>query len=684
MCNMSKQEEMRFFVKEAKKLRGVSTATSVTHSTSADSNYHHQFWDYPKLTNIISQLQHEFRHYKYTLYRCAAKFVTLQKVFFTNNVPYKLILAVMERHGILECDVNLMVPPFQLTSLIHDIYYACEKLGHFSDILDYSLESATTLLANFFWNIYDPHRRHSISLIEIKMTFLLLCKLYPNDNYILETYKAVSSRKTKCVSKLNFEYMLNTLVKLWTYIGEGTGYGTHNISIVMEQCFARCHNVSGLTDYDFHYLWTTKQTRFLIYANLIALIKRIEDTEKLIHYNTCASCHCVTIVGIRFKCQSCSDISLCLKCFATGYQSNKHNVSHRMCEMFSEDLPPKKLSHYLSKLCTILCFAKTNEESRGFCDTNESITCNNTELITIKANGSSSASTLNIDAINSTNALKSVNNKTQFELAKGKNETVNASLTLATTTSNALNVSERLQIIIDKLLLQNSKLEQQLNCIQTSTPEEISKFLSAHQKFLMEIINEMRSFSQTSPSTMQSSTRLYPSASTPNHSVFATTELGNFSAISERKINGSNNKVGGKVEDLNNLKDNLTCSIHGADINRSYLDANRSDYSLNDLSSWFNQKRLSSLPSSLSAVPEVNSTQVSLCDYKSDNALMLHSRDTDMTNFKLLLNKVKEIVDDSYSDNTELSAATQNLENVLDSIIKSEESRRHYSRIENV
>uniref|UniRef100_A0A1B0FAD2 ZZ-type domain-containing protein n=1 Tax=Glossina morsitans morsitans TaxID=37546 RepID=A0A1B0FAD2_GLOMM len=658
---MQKQEEGEFFVKKAKKLRR----------------------EHPKLTNIISQLQHEFRHYKYTLYRCAAKFVTLQKLnvyafiiiqyaSVANNIPYKLILAVMDRHGILEGDVNLMVPPFQLTSLIHDIYYACDKLGHFNEILDYTLESATNLVANFFWNIYDPRRRHSISLMEIKITFLLLCKLYPNDNYILETYKAASSKKTKCVSKLNFEYMLNTLVKLWTYIGEEAGYGTHNISLIMEQSFARCHNASGLTEYHYHCLWTTTQTRFLIYANLIALIKRIEDTEKLIHYNACASCCCATIIGIRFKCQSCRDVSLCLKCFATGYQTSKHNGGHRMCEMFSEDLPPKKFSNYFTKLCTFLCFARANEENRGFCNPNESITYNNSEFITINANRSSSASTLNKDVVvDFENALNSRNSKAPLELAKGEQETVSASLTLATTTSNALNVSERLQIIIDKLLLQNSKLEQQLNCVQTSTPEEISTFLSAHQKFLMEIISEMRSFfSQTSSSTIQSSTRGYPSASTPNLTVFSMTELGNFSSISERKVNASSsNKFGGNVEGLNSLKDRLTYSINGADLNRSYLDANRSDYSLSDLSCWFNQQRLSSLSPSLSAVPEVNSAQVSLIDYKSANALISHDRDTELTNFKLLLNKVKEIVEDSYTDN------------VLDSIIKAEESRGHYDRI---
>lgn len=109
--------------------------------------------------------------------------------------------------------------------------------------------------------------------------------------------------------------------------------------------------------------------------------------------------------------------------------------------------------------------------------------------------------------------------------------------------------------------------------------------------------------------------------------------------------------------------------VNGADINRSYLDANKSDYSIEDLSLWFNQRKMSS---SNTRKPLSVLTEVDI--FADDNDVNL--RDTEMTNFKLLLNKVKEIVEDSYSDNTELAEATQNLENVLDTIIKSEESRR--------
>lgn len=103
------------------------------------------------------------------------------------------------------------------------------------------------------------------------------------------------------------------------------------------------------------------------------------------------------------------------------------------------------------------------------------------------------------------------------------------------------------------------------------------------------------------------------------------------------------------------------------------------------MSLWFNQKRLSSsMPPSLASplptlgvLTEVPSQDELNCHASDEDVVLtMHTRETEMTNFKLLLHKVKEIVDDSYSDNTELSEATQNLENVLDSIIKTEEGRR--------
>lgn len=119
----------------------------------------------------------------------------------------------------------------------------------------------------------------------------------------------------------------------------------------------------------------------------------------------------------------------------------------------------------------------------------------------------------------------------------------------------------------------------------------------------------------------------------------------------------------------------IVFSVNGADINRSYLEANKSDYSIKDISCWFLPKTKSSLlPTRLNGIPENSLLEGSPVSHRTaDTDLKWSHIETNMSNFHLLLHKVKEIVNDSYSENSELVAATQNLENVLDSITQGSE-----------
>ncbi|XP_017115123.1 dystrophin [Drosophila elegans] len=612
------------------------------------------------LATIMDELQRDYGDYKYTVYRCASKFVALQKIFHSGKIPYKLVLAILERHN-LSGGLELMVPPFQLTSLLHDVYFACEKLGHFNQDLNYQLDRATGLLANFLWNVYDPQRRHSISLLEIKITFILLCKLYSSDHLVGDFFGLLADAKTQIISRYAFEQLLATLSKLLSYLGEGKAYGDHNLPLTMEQSFARCpHGVGGLTEQQFHKLWTGAgvQTRFLIYGNLLALVKRIEDTEHLIHSNSCAGCRKEHIVGIRFRCQVCRDVSLCLPCFAVGFAGGRHEPGHRMCEVFVEDQPPLRWTRHLAKLCGWLTIPrKTHEEERrGFCNAQESGA----------VLGQSAATPIPAE----TRSLRSSQCQ-EKEKEKEREHTVilQQQQELCSLTGLASKASSRLQSIIDRLLLQNAKLESQLQTVATASSSEISQFLSAHQSFLLQIIEDMRQLSHSSvaaspPPPPREAPRVAPPAAPLVSSTFLS------SSTPQRQIFDMYAPVGA----------NLTHSINGAELNRSYLEANKSDYSLNDISLWFDQRRSSVQPGpgSLPAPLALPMPLGALLDQQPP-ANGGDGRDTEMVNFKLLLHKVKEIVEDSYSDNAELSAATQNLENVLDSIIKSEEQQRRVS-----
>lgn len=64
-------------------------------------------------------------------------------------------------------------------------------------------------------------------------------------------------------------------------------------------------------------------------------------------------------------------------------------------------MPTKKFSHYFAKLCTVFfCNSKklNEEESKGFCNANETVANNDTELVTIATQRSSNASTVSVKA----------------------------------------------------------------------------------------------------------------------------------------------------------------------------------------------------------------------------------------------------------------------------------------------
>lgn len=120
-------------------------------------------------------------------------------------------------------------------------------------------------------------------------------------------------------------------------------------------------------------------------------------------------------------------------------------------------------------------------------------------------------------------------------------------------------------------------------------------------------------------------------------------------------------------------------TVHGAELNKSYVnDQLQPELSVRDISSWFHLNKPSETileQMEADAASKASANPVAVVDEltrRIDNLKI----DTQMANFKDLLLKVREIVDDSYSDNTELARTTQQLEKALDRIIAEEERKR--------
>lgn len=61
----------------------------------------------------------------------------------------------MERHRLGPTDNAPLIRPTQLTALLHDIFYASDKMGILQGHDNFDIDRAVGQLANLFWNIFD-------------------------------------------------------------------------------------------------------------------------------------------------------------------------------------------------------------------------------------------------------------------------------------------------------------------------------------------------------------------------------------------------------------------------------------------------------------------------------------------------------------------------------------------------
>lgn len=131
----------------------------------------------PKLLEILHGISIKYNNIKYTTYRSSAKLFALQKslqsktkdsnfqleflnclkkfLFFFEalNIPFPIVTSILEHHQIV--DTSHLVKPHQLTSVIFDIFYATNRLGYYTEDDEFDIQTACSVLANFFWNVFD-------------------------------------------------------------------------------------------------------------------------------------------------------------------------------------------------------------------------------------------------------------------------------------------------------------------------------------------------------------------------------------------------------------------------------------------------------------------------------------------------------------------------------------------------
>jgi EF hand len=183
-----------------------------------------------------------------------------------------------------------VIKPFQLTALIHDIYFAAEKLGYYSDRTDFALDHNCALVSTFMWNLFDSKRTTSLSVLEAKLTFLLLCDVTSFEQVMNEHFLLVADHN-QCVSRVRFEAMLAVLAKICAYLDESDQFEAKLAYQIAQVCFEDISGLVGLNEYQFGSVWRSgKCSGFMVYANILRLVQRLKQAQSVVHQQQCAGC----------------------------------------------------------------------------------------------------------------------------------------------------------------------------------------------------------------------------------------------------------------------------------------------------------------------------------------------------------------------------------------------------------
>ncbi|KXJ77496.1 hypothetical protein RP20_CCG007406 [Aedes albopictus] len=608
--------------------------------------------DNPNLTYVVSKINEKFSASKYSTYRCACKLFALQRALYTCYIPFQTVCTILERHRFNQIDSAPSIKPIQLTAVLHDVYFAAEQLGCFADLAQQpDREALIATLAGLFWAVYDPKRCNPLSILELKQTFLLLCES-PNFEQVVWEHFQLTSDHNLCVSRHRFEAMLMNLAKLLSFLGEPDHLKPKLVQEIVNECFVNYPGLVGLTEYQFSCLWKLS-SKFSYYSNVLALAKRLKDSKFVVHNVQCAACR-EPIQGLRFKCQKCRNLSLCIDCFSQAFTSKSHNVGHKMYEISANEVSTNKISTLMLKLCNL--FSRSSN-SQTQCQ--QPSTFDNMEAKLIDTNAVELQDVEQPPAASSTlrgTLSRSLNSSSCASLRKSSNKNIsifsNIDCQLFTSTQSQALV-EKLSSVMEILEEDSEKYRLKLANLKvnaTVDKEQIDYF-EAHGKLLSEQLKTLKEVcTKVSRGFPQSSSTPYRSSS-----------------------NGSTKRLSLMAASA------LEKTIHGAELNKSYVnDQLQPELSVRDISSWFHLNKPSETileQMEADAASKASANPVAVVDEltrRIDNLKI----DTQMANFKDLLLKVREIVDDSYSDNTELARTTQQLEKALDRIIAEEERKR--------
>ncbi|KAK9727922.1 WW domain [Popillia japonica] len=308
-------------------------------------------WDHPKFADIKQKID-ECNWIKYSAYRVAFKFRTLQNTLCMDEIPLSIIAGVFERHRLNAIENCLYLETYDIEAILSDIYFASSKQNHTNIDIDLAIE----LMINFLYNIYDKNRTGCVQVLHVKLVLSLLCKT--NLNSLYHYLFSLCADHNNCVTRLKIQMILSTVVEIICYMHEDLSFGPHLVNSSIEECFSKSPGLVGINESMF-IAWLESNPQLLLW---LPTVHRLKKSETTVHSSKCSVCKANPIVGLKYRCVKCSKYIQCQKCYFTAKISHSHKISHQMREFCVEDPSNDTARHLIKKLCGLLrCTVQNNE-----------------------------------------------------------------------------------------------------------------------------------------------------------------------------------------------------------------------------------------------------------------------------------------------------------------------------------
>uniref|UniRef100_A0A182K6U7 ZZ-type domain-containing protein n=1 Tax=Anopheles christyi TaxID=43041 RepID=A0A182K6U7_9DIPT len=622
--------------------------------------------DNPNMLFILLTINEKFAGARYSTYRCAGKLYALQKALYTSYIPFEMVHSILNRHQLNLIDSAPSIKPSQLVSVVHDVYFAATRMGYFDELPTRpNLEAATAILAGFFWAVFDPKRTTPVSVLELRQTFLLLCDHATHGQLVWEHFRLTSDHNL-CVSRHRFEAMLTVLSKVLTFLGEPDHLRPSMVQQITGECFANYPGLVGLTEYQFSCLWKLSSL-FSYYANVVTLCKRLHDTEHIIHGMPCYGCR-APIRGLRFKCQRCRHVSLCLDCFTAGYSNKRHHMAHKMYEISAgEGEASSRCAAWAEKVWRWL---KTT--------TGGSINTTSHSPPGGGNDGCAPSTYENLEAkLIDTKAVDLVQSEEELGTGAGEPEARERRDAVPRRESMISSTLKRNMSLFSSVEYGVFNNTQQKNLLAklAATVETLEERHEAARNRMAQCWLELEREEKERPPVFDRTRALFE-----EYVAQVAEGLAQLKDIGAQLGQGLPQCSSTPYRQTTSLA--TDCSSETArdkSMARSRI-MEKTELSVRDISTWFHIEldRTQALPSQCETDAKEVSTDKRSVAKKDELSCRIDrlKMDTQMANFRDLLLKVREIVDDSYSDNTELARSTQQIEKALDRIIAEEEQKR--------